>query len=520
MIEVEMPDGTIAEFPDGTSQDVMKQALQKRFGAPKPSNPVGDAFRAAQTGAMQGMTFGFADEIAGTLMTPIQMGVDAFEGRGFDPGGSWNRAVAGNRALDKQQMDASPIAGTVGQIAGGLGTGVGLARGGLTLMNAAKPTVASMGTRGAIEAAAYGGLQGLGAGENDKLASALEGAGYGALGGGALGGVGGAIASRVAQKAVPTIQDLKAQGKALYDAARASGVTFPRSVVKTAADDIAARAISEGLDPTLHPGATAALKRLQDAAQTGMTAGNAQTMRRVIAAAAKDPMNPDQSRIASMMIDDFDDLITGSIPDLAAANAIYRRAKKGKLIETAIELAGSRAGQFTGSGFENALRTEFRGLERQIIKGQLKGISDAERDAIAKVSRGGPLENIARWVGKFAPTGAVSFGVSAGVPFAVGNAVGGPLVGAGAAGATMGAGFLGRSAATAMQRNNANAAASLMRSGGVPPQMPAAVPAALQSLIAGGSTQVPNLPQIPAPLRIFIDGANPVRPGQMPGTRY
>ena len=32
MIEVELPDGTIAEFPDGTSQDVMRSALQKRFG--------------------------------------------------------------------------------------------------------------------------------------------------------------------------------------------------------------------------------------------------------------------------------------------------------------------------------------------------------------------------------------------------------------------------------------------------------------------------------------------------------
>lgn len=35
MIEVELPDGSIAEFPDGTAPDVMKQALQKRFGAPQ-----------------------------------------------------------------------------------------------------------------------------------------------------------------------------------------------------------------------------------------------------------------------------------------------------------------------------------------------------------------------------------------------------------------------------------------------------------------------------------------------------
>lgn len=35
MIEVELPDGTIAEFPDGTSQDVIKGALRKRFAQPQ-----------------------------------------------------------------------------------------------------------------------------------------------------------------------------------------------------------------------------------------------------------------------------------------------------------------------------------------------------------------------------------------------------------------------------------------------------------------------------------------------------
>ncbi len=36
MIEVELPDGTIAEFPDGTSPDVMRSALQKRFSVSTP----------------------------------------------------------------------------------------------------------------------------------------------------------------------------------------------------------------------------------------------------------------------------------------------------------------------------------------------------------------------------------------------------------------------------------------------------------------------------------------------------
>jgi len=38
MIEVELPDGTIAEFPDGTSNDVIKGVLQKQFGGGQPQS--------------------------------------------------------------------------------------------------------------------------------------------------------------------------------------------------------------------------------------------------------------------------------------------------------------------------------------------------------------------------------------------------------------------------------------------------------------------------------------------------
>ena len=37
MIEVELPDGTIVEFPEGTPPDVIKGALQKKFGSPQPA---------------------------------------------------------------------------------------------------------------------------------------------------------------------------------------------------------------------------------------------------------------------------------------------------------------------------------------------------------------------------------------------------------------------------------------------------------------------------------------------------
>lgn len=475
----------------------------------------GQTYNAAQTaqhGLMQGMTMGWADEIVGTLMSPIEMGIDAVQGKPFDPGRSWNQAVERSRQGFRGAEAANPLVYTAGNIAGSIGTGVGAARGGLTLMNAAKPTAASMGTRAAIEGAIYGGISGAGQGEGleDKLTQAGVGAGVGGAFGGAIGAAGGMIANRAAQSAVPTVDDLKSQAGAIYDAARDSGKTFAQPSVKQVADDIAAKAISDGIDPTLHPGATAALRRLQEAADSGMTVQNAQTMRRILGAASRDPTNPDQARIAGAMLRKFDEFVGQSVPELAGANALYGQAKRGELIEEAIELAGSRAGQFSGSGFENALRTEFRALERKIIKGDLVGFTQAEIDAITKVARGGPIENILRYVGKAAPTGVVSFGAGAGVPFMVGNAIGGPALGAGLAGSVMGAGIGARSAATAMTLNNARLAAAAARSGGQMPSVASgAIPGVTQALTAGAGSQAPGVPlaQLPIP-KLRVDALN------------
>lgn len=275
-----------------------------------------------------------------------------------------------------------------------------------------------------------------------------------------------AVERSALRKVAPSVDDLKTQAGSLYDAAEARGVTFAQPSVKRVADDIAAQAISDGLDPTLHPGATAALKRIQEAGATGMTVKDAQTMRRVLAAAAKDPMNPDQARIAGRMVERFDAFIEGAAPELAQARGIYRQAKKGELIEHTIELARSKAGQYSQSGMENALRTEFRALERKIIKGQLKGLSEEEIAAIRKVAQGGPVENILRYVGKLAPTGPVSLAVSSGVPFAVGSAFAGPAAGAAASAATMGTGYAALKGAEAMTMRNADVASALMRRGG------------------------------------------------------
>lgn len=192
-----------------------------------------------------------------------------------------------------------------------------------------------------------------------------------------------------------------------------------------------------------------------------------------------------EGRIAKKMLSAFDDFVSPLAPELAEARKVSSRYLKAGTLERARELAGARAGQFTGSGFENALRTEYRNLDRRIIKGQEQRWSPEQIQAIQNVSRGTPMQNTARNIGKLAPTGVVSAGLGSGVPFMIGNAVGGPAVGAASAAATMGAGFAGREAATRMGLRNAEVAELLARSGGALPNSsnPAITEAVIQALI-------------------------------------
>jgi hypothetical protein len=484
-------------------------AAEQRIPIISDFNDFSNAFR---TGATEGMTLGFADELGAGAAAPVRAVGDLFTGRGFDLGRAYDEGLSETRGIMADAKAVNPAAAVAGDVTGSLVTGGGLAKGGVTLMNGAKSLPGLIG-RGAAEGSIYGGVSGFGRSEGDledRSRDAAWGAGIGGLAGGGISGVAGALASRAAKAAVPTVDDLKGQARSLYDQADASGVTFSRAEVKSVADDIAAVAIDAGIDPTLHPLATAALKRLQEAAATGMTVKNAQTMRRILAAAGKDPLNADQSRVAGMMLDKFDNMVGAKSPELGQARAIYHQAKKGELIETAIELAKSKAGQYGNGGMENALRTEFRALQRRLIKGQLKGLSPDEVAAINKVADGGPLENIARYIGKAAPTGIVSAGLGTGVPFALGTALSGgnPAIGAAASGTVMGAGIAGRSAAEALTSRNAVAAALMARNGGLKPAADANSPsqqAVMRALIAAGANetgQVP-MPRLKTPATVY-----------------
>jgi hypothetical protein len=513
---IQSPDGRKIKIEAADEATAMRGAQEwaaSNPAAPAPSqegripiisdfNDFSNAFR---TGATQGMTFHFADELQAGVEAPFRAIGDTFSGKGFDLGRSFNEGLQNVRGVTGQMTAKNEGAALAGDVVGSLVAGGGLAKGGFTLMNAAKPTVASMAGRGALEGAAYGAVSGFGRSEADSVEGrgrdALTGGILGGVAGGALGGVGGKLAERAGRKAVPTVQQLDDAAGLKYEAARASGVVAPQQGTQAISATIRKIAVDEGLiSPTgrldtSRPMIAEALRTFQDYSKGTMTVPQMQSVRRKLTDAAGSP-TPGERRIAMKMLEEFDNFTSKLAPQLAEGNAIYHQMKKGELIEKTIELAGSRAGQFSGSGFENALRTEFRALERQIIKGELKGLSQAEIDAITKVARGGVPENIARYIGKFAPTGVVPF-MGGAVPAVVGTATGNPVLGMAASLGLMGAGAAGRSAATYMTSRNAQIAAELARNGGqavqgmISPQQQAIA----QALIAGSGNQMGRVPQ-------------------------
>lgn len=278
-------------------------------------------------------------------------------------------------------------------------------------------------------------------------------------------------ATKSARAGVPSVEKLEQQADAKYKEAEKTGITASQQQTQGLAADMRQIATDEGLiSPTgrlseAYPKAKEAIRMLDDYAQGEMTVPQMGTVRKVLKDAAKSTDDAER-RVASIMLEKFDDFTSPLAPPLKQARALYHAAMKGETLQTADELAGSRAGQFTGSGYENARRTEYRGLERKIIKGQERGFKPAEAAAISKVAQGTRGSNTARNVGRMAPTGPMSFAATAGVPFMIGNALGGPYVGAAASGVAAGTGYMGRAIATHLGKKHAELASLITRSGG------------------------------------------------------
>lgn len=486
MVDVRMPDGTIIQnVPDGMTRSQLQARLDK----------VAPASGYNETATSQGLS-GVNEGIAGTLGFPVDVVNSGLKAVGLPMsdkpilGSDWIKGkLSGVGAIGPESRQIG------NQFVRRVGQSVGAAA--VPIAGTAGPTAA--GAKAFIPAVAGGGA----AAASRQIAPDNPWAEMGSELVGSL--VGGGInysGARRAAKAkvaasVPTIPDLKKQASDMYDLAERNGVKASQQQTTDLADTIARISRDEGLiSPTgrvseAYPKAKEALQLTADYAKGEMAPKQMQTVRKVLSEAAGGP-DDSERRIAKKMLEEFDNWTAPMSPELAKARAIARRYINAGKLETARELAGSRAGQFSGSGFENALRTEYRNLDRQVIKGQDRGFTPDTVDAIKKVSRGTPVSNAARYVGKLAPTGAVSSGFGIGVPFAIGNSLGGPAAGTALAVTTPTVGLAARGVATRMGINNARMAELIARNGGNLPDALVFSPEVrrlIAAQLAGQSTQ-------------------------------
>lgn len=265
-------------------------------------------------------------------------------------------------------------------------------------------------------------------------------------------------------ESVPSLEELSDLRKAAYKKADDAGIVVREDSLKGVKARIVAMAKKEGLNSKLHPDSAAALQELVKS-KGNLTLTEVETLRK-IASDAKGSIKPADQRIAGKMVDELDeyldnlkdtDVLAGDAVKAKAlkeARDLYSREKKAQTINNLVERAKLSAPNFSASGLENALRTEFRNLAKN--EKQIRRFTKEEQAAIRKVAMGGPVENTLRFIGKFAPTGVVSGTLGGG--FAVTTMGPGGL-------AIPIAGLAGRYGANRMTMKNVNAAEELMRRG-------------------------------------------------------
>jgi hypothetical protein len=259
---------------------------------------------------------------------------------------------------------------------------------------------------------------------------------------------------------VPTTKQLGDAAKAAYKRAEDAGIAISSDSFDGLKARVADTLNKEGLDRDLHPNTTAALKRLTE--ESGpITLEKLETLRR-IALDAEDTLVKSDAKKAGDIVDAIDEyvdnlsdaeLTSGRAKDAAAlkeARALYTRKRKGEDIDRLIKRA-----EFSPSGFENGLAIEFRSLAKNDRR--FKRFSPEEQAAIERVAKGGLAEKGLRLLGKAAPTGIVSGGLSSGAGFAFGGPVGAVAVPA--------LGIAGRVGAKYLTARNARQASELVRGG-------------------------------------------------------
>lgn len=248
MIEVELPDGTVAEFPDGTPNETIKAALQKRFAPKSLDQRISGAIKGVTdvTGgvinrAMESLSIGsLGDEFRagiGSILSPK----------------TYDQALTDERAAEKQFAADHPVLDTAAGIGAAMlpiGAAVSLPLRGLGM--GAKMVRGALG--GGLMGLANGFMEGEGGASNrasDAAVSGALGAGVGAAAAPVVAGVG-KVAGALKEPVLGAlgIGNNRRVDRAIVEAMRRAGLTEPEinaALAKAAADGQAEFVLADAL---------------------------------------------------------------------------------------------------------------------------------------------------------------------------------------------------------------------------------------------------------------------------------
>lgn len=410
-------------------------------------------------GSGQGAALGLANVLTLGLGQEAVAGIEsALTNRTYD------EVLAELEGSKKFAAETYPDAYAAGGAAGSLAApSLGMGK-----LIAAAPGIAAKIGAGALGGGLLGGIYGAGDNPDDRMGGARDGAIAGALGGGAITGLStaaqkiiNALMQRNANKAfinsTPSAETLADDAGKLYDEGRLNGATATPKQTRQLLDDITTLGRSEavitpaGRITNEMSSLNSAFRLLKDYAGKPMTPTEMQSVRAALTDALQNATG-NEARVARKMLEQFDSFVAPLVPSFSKAAEKYSLAKGGESVDELAKLAEARAGQFSNSGMENAIRTEARGLDRKIIKGQERGYTPDEIALIeAMAAQPG---KIAGTINKFAPNGLIPIMASGGAGAAGASALGlsGP-VGMAIAGGLAGGGALTRMGLTAAQTN-------------------------------------------------------------------
>jgi hypothetical protein len=419
MIEVETPDGGIAEFPDGTSPEVITAALRKRFAPPQTVNTAkkGDrerslGERAADVGmsAAQGFQSGLQG-LLGSVGDAQQMTGDVAAwgaGKlGFSPEAQETARSIGKRV---PTMGLAIPAPTTQQVNAAAESVIGPKYQPQTKTGEVFRTIgefapaAAAGPGGAARKIAMAAIPGMAVEAADEL---TEGNPYAKAGAGIAAGV--LTAGRGTAGTKQMLKDVgksdKAYGKLerevnnAYERLRSAGIKYDTNAVDAAISDVSQLRIN----PNLAPKAAGLREEFARFAGKGMDFQDLDEMERIATGILRSTPDATEKMFVTQILGKIKDvrerggfITNGSVP-AGEVNALVREAKelaRRRIIARDIGKMQDKAEWYV-SGPESGLRNQFASYGKK----NDGSLTDAEKKAFKSVTNREGALNIAHTIG-------------------------------------------------------------------------------------------------------------------------